>query len=79
MFHLSCQVVCLAHKVTLTGVVIRVRKNTSGDKVAIIKDSHSYLHFTVADRGFVKGQEVEISGRIIEVERGSGYIRLIEG
>lgn len=69
----------MAHKLTLTGVVLRVRKGTKGgEKMAIVQDSHSYLIFSMPDRGYVKGQTIAVEGRIVEVERGSGYIRVLQ-
>jgi hypothetical protein len=66
------------HNFTLTGVVQRFRKlRGSKEKVAIIKDSHSYITIEVPDNSYVVGQTVEISGKIIGIERGTQHIRVM--
>lgn len=65
------------HSVTLTGKVLRTRRTKDGNKVAIVRDSHSYNTFVIPDRNYIKDQDISFEGRIVEVERGSGYIRLV--
>lgn len=68
----------MSHLLTLTGKVQRFRKlQGSKEKVAIIKDSHSYITIEVPDAGYIVDQEVTVSGKIIGIERGSQHIRVM--
>jgi len=68
----------MSHILTFSGRVERFRKRkSSNEKVAIIKDSHSYLKIEIPDKGYVIGQEVTINGTIIDVERGSQHLRVL--
>lgn len=68
----------MSHSLIFSGKVERFRKRKSnGERVAILRDSHSYLKIEIPDRGYIIGQEVSIEGRIIDVERGTQHLRVL--
>ncbi len=65
------------HRVLVTDGVIQKVVKRGGMKHAVLADPHSYNLFLIPDHHYFQGQTISYEGQIVEVEKSTGYIRLM--